>query len=93
MLKTNEYFDGKVKSIGFDTDTLPASVGVMESGEYVFNTDAKEKMTVVSGSMTIQLTDSEVITTYDAGESFVVPANSSFSVNVNTPTSYLCIYG
>jgi len=93
MLKTNEYFDGKVKSIGFETDTLPASVGVMETGEYVFNTDANEKMTVISGSMTIQLADSGVITTYEAGESFDVPANSSFNVNVSSPTSYLCVYG
>ena len=29
MLKTNEYFDGNVKSIAFQTDTLPATVGVM----------------------------------------------------------------
>lgn len=93
MLKNNEYFDGKVKSIGFNTDTLPASVGVMEMGEYVFNTNAKEKMTVISGALTIQMADSDVITTYNAGESFDVPANSSFNVNVASTTSYLCVYG
>ena len=34
MLDVNEYFDGKVKSIGFQTETLPATVGVMAPGEY-----------------------------------------------------------
>ena len=39
MLKNNEYFDGKVKSIGFDSEsTGAASVGVMAVGEYTFGT-------------------------------------------------------
>jgi hypothetical protein len=29
VLEVNEYFDGKVKSIRFESPTLPASVGVM----------------------------------------------------------------
>jgi purine/pyrimidine-nucleoside phosphorylase len=33
MLKVNEYFDGKVKSINLQTATLPATVGVMAQGE------------------------------------------------------------
>lgn len=28
MLKTNQYFDGDVVSIAFQTETLPATVGV-----------------------------------------------------------------
>ncbi len=55
MFKTNEYFDGKVKSIAFETSNKPATVGVMAAGEYVFNTDAKEKMTVISGELSILL--------------------------------------
>ena len=31
MLETNEYFDGKVKSISFQTSNLPATVGVKET--------------------------------------------------------------
>lgn len=35
MLQSNEYFDGKVKSIGFtSSSTGRASVGVMAEGEY-----------------------------------------------------------
>lgn len=41
MLQSNEYFDGKVKSIGFtSSSTGRASVGVMAEGEYTFGTAA-----------------------------------------------------
>lgn len=93
MFKTNEYFDGKVKSIAFQTETLPATVGVMAPGEYVFNTADKEKMTVISGSLTIRLLDSNESQSYNAGESFDIDANSSFNVNVTVETAYLCVYG
>ena len=93
MFKTNEYFDGKVKSIAFQTETLPATVGVMAAGDYVFNTTDKEKMTVVSGEMTIKLTGADSATTYTAGQSFNVPANSSFDVSIPVETAYLCLYG
>ena len=93
MFDTNEYFDGKVKSIAFNTETLPATVGVMAPGDYVFNTGEKEKMTVVSGSLTIKLSPDADKIIYTAGESFDVPANSSFDVNVSVETAYLCLYG
>ena len=93
MFKTNEYFDGKVKSIAFQTETLPATVGVMAPGEYVFNTGDKEKMVVVSGALTVKLPTANTETTYSAGESFDVDANSSFDVKVSVETAYLCVYG
>lgn len=93
MFETNEYFDGKVKSIAFKTDTLPATVGVMAVGDYVFNTGDKEKMTVVSGAMEIQFAGSDETQTFNAGESFDVEANSSFNVSVTVETAYLCLYG
>ena len=93
MFETNEYFDGKVKSIAFQTETLPATVGVMAAGEYVFNTGDKEKMVVVSGSLTIKLAGEDTETTYTAGESFEVAANSSFDVKVAVDSAYLCYYG
>jgi len=97
MFKTNEYFDGKVKSIAFtsttNNETLPATIGVMAVGDYVFNTEDKEKMTVVSGAMTIKFTGADKTQTYNAGESFDVEANSSFDVNIKEETAYLCLYG
>ncbi len=43
MFNTNEYFDGNVMSIAYESETNPASVGVMAPGEYIFSTTAKEK--------------------------------------------------
>jgi uncharacterized protein YaiE (UPF0345 family) len=93
MFETNEYFDGNVKSVAFQTATLPATVGVMAEGDYVFNTGEKEKMTVVSGAMTIKFPDADEAQTYKAGESFDVAANSSFDVSIKEETAYLCLYG
>ena len=91
MLKVNEYFDGNIKSIAFKTDPLPATVGVMVPGDYVFNTTDKEKMMVVSGALTIKLAGENKFTTYKTGESFKVNADSAFDVKVETETAYLCL--
>lgn len=93
MLKVNEYFDGKVKSIGFEDAGGSASVGVMEAGEYTFSTGVKEAMFVVSGSLTVRLPGAEEWVAFDAGESFDVPGESSFDLKVTEPSSYLCRYG
>lgn len=90
--ETNEYFDGNVKSIAFQSETLPATVGVMEVGEYTFGTGAKEYMTVVSGSLTIKFADTAEWKTFNTGETFEVEANSSFDVKVTVQTAYLCLY-
>ena len=93
MFKTNEYFDGNVLSIAYESETNPASVGVMAPGSYVFSTAAKEKMTVVTGALEITMPNESASTTYNAGESFDVGADSSFDVVVKTETAYLCVYG
>jgi purine/pyrimidine-nucleoside phosphorylase len=92
MLKINEYFDGKVKSIGFQTKTLPATVGVMAIGEYEFGTSQKETMTVVSGHLTVRLPGSDTWQDFPAGESFVVAAHEKFQLKVGEETAYLCTY-
>ena len=92
MLKVNEYFGGKVKSIGFKAATLPATVGVMVPGDYEFGTSEKEVMTVVSGALTVKLPDSSDWKTYNAGGSFTVAANKKFQLKVAADTAYLCLY-
>ena len=92
MLETNEYFDGKVKSIGFKTTSLPATVGVMEIGEYEFGTSQKETMTVVSGALTVMLPNTSDWETFNQGESFIVEANEKFQLKVAVATAYLCTY-
>ena len=93
MFKVNDYFDGKVKSIGFQTATLPATVGVMAPGEYEFGTSQKETMTVVSGALTVRLPDAADWQTFEAGRSFVVAAGQKFQLRVTIDTAYLCTYG
>lgn len=92
MLKVNEYFDGNVKSIGFQAATLPATVGVMAPGEYEFGTSQKETVTVVSGALTVKLPDASDWRTFNEGDSFVVEANRKFQLKVKTATAYLCTY-
>jgi uncharacterized protein YaiE (UPF0345 family) len=43
MFKVNDYFDGKVKSLAFESEEGPATIGVMAAGEYEFGTSTKEK--------------------------------------------------
>jgi len=93
MFKMNEYFDGKVTSIGFQTATLPATVGVMAPGEYEFGASEKETITVVSGALTVKLTGSDDWNTFEQGDSFVVAAGNSFQLKVAVDTAYLCTYG
>ena len=92
MLSVNEYFDGKVKSIAFQGETLPATVGVISPGEYEFGTSQKEVMTVVNGALTVQLPGSESWVRYDAGKAFEVAANTSFKVKAEVDTAYFCTY-
>ena len=93
MINVNEYFDGKVKSLSLKTETLPATVGVMLPGKYVFNAGTKERMTVISGALSIRRPDDKNEITFSAGESFDVAKNSAFDVRVETETAYLCLYG
>lgn len=92
MFPVNEYFDGKVKSIAFQGEKLPATVGVMAPGEYEFSTSQHEVMTVVSGALTVQLPDADDWQTFAAGSSFEVAANQSFQLRVEQDTAYLCTY-
>ena len=92
MLKTNQYFDGKVASIGLQTQTLPATVGVMDIGEYSFDTNQHEVMTVINGKLSVKLPDSSEWTEYTNGDSFEVAANTTFELKVPVQTAYFCTY-
>lgn len=92
MFDVNEYFDGKVKSIALQTETLPATIGVMAPGDYEFGTSQKETMTVVSGALTVKLPGSDEWQTFAANEPFIIAANQTFQVKVSTETAYFCTY-
>lgn len=93
MLNVSEYFDGKVKSIGFESATAGrASVGVMAEGEYTFSTAQPEEMTVVSGALKVLLSGEVEWKWYEAGRVFNVPGHSEFYLQVAEPSAYLCRY-
>lgn len=93
MLTQNEYFDGKVKSIGFVNSDGKATVGVMEAGEYEFGTSTHETMKVISGSLTVVLPGTTAETVFHPGEVFEVEGGKSFKVKTTEASSYLCLYG
>jgi purine/pyrimidine-nucleoside phosphorylase len=92
MFKINEYFDGKVKSIGFSTGEGSATIGVMAPGEYEFGTSSREIMSVISGELIVKLPGSDDWKNFSAGTSFTVEKDRKFQLKVAIDTAYLCLY-
>ena len=89
----NVYFDGKVTSRTFFMENGERkTLGFMIGGKYTFNTGLEEIMEVLGGKMEIKLSNQDEFKTYEQGQSFVVPANSSFDVLVDTYADYCCSY-
>jgi uncharacterized protein YaiE (UPF0345 family) len=92
MFETNEYYDGKVKSIAFESQDGPATAGVMAAGDYTFNTSQQEIMRVTSGEMDVKLPGVDSWQTIKQNESFVVEKDQSFDVKISNNCSYICLY-
>ncbi len=92
MFKVNQYFDGKVTSIAFAGDELPATVGVMAAGDYEFGTSQHEVLTIISGELSVLLPGQTVWQTFRQGQRFEVAANQKFQLQVARDTAYLCTY-
>ena len=92
-LEGNSYFDGAVTSrtVHF-ADGSKKTLGFMLPGEYEFGTAAAELMEITSGELDVKLPDATESIAIKGGESFNVPANSKFQVNVKTVTDYCCSY-
>lgn len=91
--EANVYFDGKVVS---RTIFLPngerQTLGVMQPGEYTFDTNEAEIMEMMSGELEIRLPGETEFKKLHTPESFNVPANSSFDLKIKTLTDYCCSY-
>ncbi len=92
MLKTNQYFEGKVASVAFANGEGNATVGVMDIGEYEFGTSQIEHMCVISGFLTVLLPGRTEWKDYHSGDKFIVPANEKFKLIVKMQTAYSCFY-
>jgi hypothetical protein len=90
MLKHNSYFEGKVQSVGFERHGRGHTAGVIDAGEFHFDTNAAERMTVVSGELWVRLSGTADWRVYPAGTAFEVAAKSGFDVRAHGPAAYLC---
>ena len=90
--EANIYFEGKVTSRAvLFADGTRKTLGIMLPGDYEFGTEAKELMEILAGELEIQL-PGEDWKAISAGESFEVPANSSFKLKIAEVTDYCCSY-
>ena len=89
----NTYFEGRVTSrnIKFSDGTIK-TLGVMNVGEYEFNTSKKEIMEIISGEVHVYLPDSKDWKIFLDNTTFEVSANSFFKVKVKKITNYCCSY-
>lgn len=92
--KANVYFDGQVTSrtILFPDGTRK-TLGIMLAGDYEFKTGEREVMEVLAGEMKVLLPGSPDWQTFRPGDSFSVPANSSFKLHIEGVADYCCSYG
>ena len=89
----NIYFDGKVTSrvVKF-ADGTHKTLGIMMPGDFEFGTDQHELMEIQAGEMNVLLPNTDDWITIVGGESFEVPANSSFKLQVKSVVDYCCSY-
>jgi len=91
--KANVYFDGKVTSrTVLFADGEKKTLGIMMPGDYEFSTADKEIMEVLGGSMQVQLPGAKDFKLYKTGDSFEVPAKSSFKLQIKEVADYCCSY-
>lgn len=91
--EANIYFNGAVAShTVLFADGSKKTLGVMQPGEYTFNTGAAELMEILSGELDLQLAGETGWRRIVGGQSFEVPANSSFTMNVQTVSDYCCSF-
>ncbi len=89
MLAHNSYFDGKIQSVGFERNGRRQTAGVIDVGEFHFDTGQPERMTITSGELLVRIGAGEW-RRYAAGTYFEVPAKTGFDMRAEQPASYLC---
>lgn len=91
--KANIYFDGNVVShTVLFADGSKKTLGVMQPGEYEFSTGKAEIMEILSGELDLLLPGSAEWKVVKGGESFDVPADSSFTMKVKVVSDYCCSF-
>lgn len=91
--KANIYFDGKCVShtVLFPNGTR-STLGVIFPSTLTFNTESPELMEINSGVCKVRLSKGEAWRTYQSGDKFAIPGNSSFDIEVTETLDYACHY-
>ncbi len=93
--QANVYYDGKcVSHTVLFADGSKKTIGVVLPASLTFNTGEPEVMETVAGACRYRLKGEAEWKTSAAGESFKVPGNSSFDIEVSgEPYHYVCYFG
>jgi purine/pyrimidine-nucleoside phosphorylase len=94
VTKANIYFNGSVVSHAIlFPDGSKKTIGLIYSGKYHFNTDAAERMQIVSGNCEVTLDGTTAPHQYGQGGAFDVPAKSGFTIEVGQGIcEYICSF-
>lgn len=89
----NIYFDGKVTSRTIEfANGEKKSLGIMQPGDYRFETAQKELMEIQSGEIEFRNAGESEWQTVRGGGAFEVLAESYFDIKVHQVTDYCCSY-
>lgn len=92
--KANVYHEGRVTSRTIITpDGAMKTLGVMLPGNYRFNTQAPERVDVTQGRCRVRLAGQSDAREYQAGDSFDIPGDSHFDIEVVDLLDYVCHFG
>lgn len=92
--KVNVYHAGRVTSRSIVTPQGEMkTLGVMLPGTYRFSTQAPERIDITQGHCRVKLANEQQWVDYQAGQSFVVPGNSHFEIEVIDLLDYVCHFG
>jgi hypothetical protein len=92
--KANIYFDGKcVSHTVLFADGTKKTIGVIFPSKLTFNTGAPEIMEINGGKCRVLLATGGDWKTYEAGQRFEVPGNSSFEIETLETLDYVCHFG
>jgi uncharacterized protein YaiE (UPF0345 family) len=94
VCKANIYFDGRVVShtLRFSNGSKK-TLGLIYPGNFEFKTDAAERMDIIAGECRVRQAGQSEWKTYRNGDTFNVPAKSSFEISVTTGIAeYVCSF-
>ncbi len=93
LKKSNVYFDGRcISHTVVFADGSRKTLGVLLPAQLVFKTAAPEVMEIVAGRCRMRLPGGNW-QELGPGQSFSIPGDSSFDVDVIETTDYVCHFG